>query len=225
MKRVLLVLTFILALVPDARALELTSRGVNVQGKIDAKMIRGVVKKLLELDSVSHEPIFLHIDSGGGSVEAGFILIDAIAALESPVYALVESKAYSMAAIITVFCDKRYILPHATLMFHEVSYGTLGEDPSIRSRIEFNTKYIDRLHHEIARRIGMSHDVYRARIRDGWWLLADEAKEAGVVDEVVTELSYRPVFVEKTEIKKTISTVLKKEVDAPAEMADTPPAQ
>ncbi len=204
----------------QARALELTNRSVDLVGKVDTKEIRPVVQKLLELNAISTDPIFLRIDSFGGSVEAGYVLVDAIAALESPVYAVVEAKAYSMAAIIAVFCDRRYILPHATMMFHEASYGTMGEDPSIRSKMEFNSRYLDRMHREIARRIGMDEARYRERIRDGWWLMAEEAVAAGIMDEIVKELTYSEFFVESTEVKKTVTTIQRKEIEP-----DFPPAE
>ena len=204
------------------QALELTSRNVDLQGPITLASVRKVVDKLIEFNSISHDPIFLRINSSGGSVSAGFILIDTLRALDSPVYALVESQAYSMAAIIAVFCEKRYMLPHATIMFHEVSYSALGEDPSIRSRVDFNIRYIDQIHREIATALRISHVDYRQKIRDGWWLLADEAKKAGVVDEVVTHITFRELFVERIEIKKTITQVQQKQVFPPKFKPDKP---
>lgn len=211
--RCALSLLALLLLAGPAGALELTNRSVDLIGKVDTKEVRDAVKQILELDDISHDPIFLRIDSFGGSVEAGFVLVDTILAVESPVYAVIESKAYSMAAIIAIFCDRRYMLPHATMMFHEASYGTLGEDPSIRSKVEFNIRYLDRMHREIAKRIGMEMDDYRQKIRDGWWLMADEALRAGIVDEVVETLTFSKLFVEKTEIKTTVTKIQKRQVE------------
>jgi ATP-dependent Clp protease protease subunit len=137
-------------------------------------------------------------------VDAGLILIDTMRAIESPVYCVVESKAYSMAAIILTFCERRYALDHATIMLHEASYGTAGEDPSIRSRLDFLTRYLDLLHVQIAKQLGMPVDVYRARIRDAWWLMADEAKKAGVIDEVVDRIDYVTPATEQSETKTTV---------------------
>lgn len=215
MVKLILWLAVLLLCFPQAQALELTSRRVDLEGAVNLASVRKVADKLIELNSISHDPIFLRINSPGGSVSAGFILIDVLRALDSPVHALVESQAYSMAAIIAVFCEKRYILPHGTMMFHEVSYSTLGEDPSVRSRVDFNSRYIDRVHREIATRLKLPHAQYRQKIRDGWWLLADDAKKAGIVDEIVTHISYRELFVEKIEIKKTISQVKRKQVSPP----------
>lgn len=208
-------LAALLFLCSTAHALELTSRQVHLTGSVSLAKIRDITEKLVKLNSVSHDPIFLMINSPGGSVAAGFVLIDVMNSIESPVYAVIESAAYSMGAIIAVFCKKRYMYKHATMMFHEASYGTLGEDPTIRSRIGFNSRYLDRLHKEIAARIGMTPKQYRTKIRDGWWLLADEAKKAGVIDEVVDKISYRHLFVEKITIKKTVTEYKERQVSPP----------
>ncbi|MFT5435086.1 MAG: ATP-dependent Clp protease protease subunit [Myxococcota bacterium] len=190
---------------PSAQAehIQLTNRIATLYGGVSQQSIEKVVKKVLEYDGQSHEPIWLLIDSYGGSVDAGFILIDLMRTIRSPIYAVVTSKAYSMGAIITVFAKKRYIYEHATMMLHEASYGALGEDPSIRSRIEFNMRYLDRIHKEIAERIGMTPKAYRSRIRDAWWVLADDAVKYKMVDAVVTKVTYTEYATEKVEIKRT----------------------
>jgi ATP-dependent Clp protease protease subunit len=190
---------------PDPGVILLTNRFVDLSGTIAQGMITKAQNDLFDLENQSNDPIWLRINSGGGSVEAGLILIDTIKALKSPVFCLVESKAYSMAAIMLVFCDKKYAFEHATIMLHEASYGTMGEDPSNRSRLDFLTRYLDRLHEEIATRIKRPHAEYRPMIRDGWWLLADEAVKAGIIDAIVTSITYRELTPEQTEDKRTFN--------------------
>lgn len=196
-------------------ALELTSRNVMLNGKIDLDAVQKVTDKLLELDDIGHDPIFLRINSPGGDVEAGFVLIDTLEAIESPVQCIIESKAHSMAAMLTTFCDRVYMFPHATIMFHEASYGTLGEDPQIRSKMEFNARYLDRISMEISANLGISLDDYRKKIRDGWWMMAQDAVKAKAADEIVESLTYRQLFIEEVEIKKTVKTLDKKQVSLP----------
>lgn len=182
-----------------------TNRVATLEGGIGQAMIQKAQARILELDEQSKEPIWLRINSGGGSVEAGLVLIDTIGGIQSPIYCVVESKAYSMAAIILTFCDRRYALPHATIMLHEASYGTAGEDPSNRSRLDFLARYLDRLHIQIASRLEMPVDSYRARIRDAWWLLADEAAKAGVIDAVIGKIEYVEFALEQAEHKTTVT--------------------
>ena len=198
------------AIPAHAETIDLTDRMVRLSGGINTKLINKATTKLLELEGESNEPIWLMIDSYGGSVDAGYILIDTIKGMRSPVYAVVVSKAYSMAAIITAYCAKRYIYPHATMMFHEASYGAIGEDPSIRSRVEFNVRYLDRIHRELAKILKLPTKKYRERIRDAWWVLAQEAVNANMVDAIVTSVSYRKLPTSTTEIKRTTTVKQKR---------------
>lgn len=183
-----------------------TNRTIQLNGSISRKMMQKAQSELLKFDEQSSEPVWVRINSGGGSVDAGLIFIDTMRAVQSPVYCVVESKAYSMAAIILTFCERRYALEHATIMLHEASYGTAGEDPSNRSRLEFLSRYLDQLHVEIAGRLGMRTKTYRARIRDAWWLMAADAKKAGVIDEVVSTIDYVTPPMERTEEKTTVKS-------------------
>lgn len=184
----------------------LSQRLIDIAGGINFDSMKKAQKEVLELASHGDEPIWIRINSPGGSVDAGLILIDTMKAVKAPIHCIVESSAYSMAAIILTYCDKRYGMPHATFMLHEASYGTAGEDPQNRSKIDFLTKYLDRLHEEIAKNLKMDGKKYRARIRDAWWMLADEAKSIGLIEEVITNVAYQEVVLEKTEEKKTVSS-------------------
>ena len=190
----------------DAKGtITLTNRVIDLNGSIGFSMIKKAQKQFVKLDSQSSEPIWLRINSPGGSVDSGLILIDTFRASESPIYCLVESKAYSMAAITLLFCDRKYMMEHATIMLHEASYGTMGEDPSNRARLEFLSNYLDKLHTELAKRIGMTHAQYRAKIRDAWWLMSDEAQKVGVVDAVVRRIKYATFDLERKEEKSTVT--------------------
>ncbi|MCA9514513.1 MAG: ATP-dependent Clp protease proteolytic subunit [Myxococcales bacterium] len=190
---------------PTGETVVLTDRVVELTDGIALGNVKKAQKQMLELDGQSHEPIWVLINSPGGSVDAGLILIDTMKAVQSPIHCVVESKAYSMAAIILTYCDRRYGFPHSTFMLHEASYGTVGEDPSNRSKLDFLTRYLDMVHEEIARNLGMELKTYRARIRDAWWLLADEAKKINLIDTIITSMTFEELPVEKTEAKKTVT--------------------
>jgi len=182
-----------------------TDRMIEINEGITLPVIKRAQKQLLDLDTQSHDPIWIRLNSPGGAVDAGLILIDTMMALRSPTHCIVESKAYSMAAIILTFCDRRYGYVHSTYMLHEASYGTVGEDPSNRSKLDFLTRYLDGMHETIARNLGMNVKDYRARIRDAWWLLAAEALEVGLIEEIITEMAYSEFPKEQTEVKRTVT--------------------
>ena len=78
----------------------LESRILFIGSEINPEMANAIVSALLYLDSVSHEPIRLYINSGGGAVCAGYAIIDTMRMIESPVETVCVGMAASMAAVI-----------------------------------------------------------------------------------------------------------------------------
>jgi ATP-dependent Clp protease protease subunit len=191
----------------EGKPVVLSQRVVEIAGGISFELMKKAQREVLEFASHGDEPIWFRINSPGGSVDAGLILVDTMKAVKAPIHCIVESAAYSMGAIILSYCDKRFGLPHATYMLHEASYGTAGEDPQNRSKLDFLTKYLDRMHEEIAKNLKMDVKKYRARIRDAWWMLSDEAKSIGLIEEIITNIAYEEIPLEKTEEKKTVTIV------------------
>jgi ATP-dependent Clp protease protease subunit len=196
--------------VPQGKPVVINDRIVEIAGGVSFEGMKKAQKQVLDFAAQGDDPIWFRINSPGGSVDAGLILVDTMEAIKAPIHCIVESAAYSMAAIILTYCEKRYALPHATIMLHEASYGMTGEDPSIRSRHDFLTRYLDRMHVEIAKNIGMELKAYRERIRDAWWLMADEAKAANIIDEVITHIEVVEIPLLKTEEKKTVTWTTEK---------------
>jgi ATP-dependent Clp protease protease subunit len=99
------------------------TRKILLFGDIDEMMARDVAEKAFLLDYISKEPISLIINSSGGDVYSGLLIIDLINALECPVSTIVIGKALSMAFIIAISgtVGFRYVTERATLMGHQIS--------------------------------------------------------------------------------------------------------
>ena len=164
-------------------------RTVVLNGAITQSKTDVVIQKLLELDK-EPDDVFLIIKSPGGSIPAGFQLIAAMTALESDVVCVVDSYAYSMAAVLTQWCHKSYIQLYADMMFHPASFGIEGNEFVVHSRAKHIRRYLNRLHLNVARRLKLSRKDYYNKIRNEWWLTSDMASKQGVVDGVVESLIY-----------------------------------
>ena len=103
----------------------LQSRIVFIGDTITPELSNTVVSALLYLDSQSHEPIKLYINSPGGIVSAGFAIIDTMRTIESPVETVCVGMAASMAAVILACGEKgkRSMLQNSEVMIHQ---GTLA---------------------------------------------------------------------------------------------------
>jgi ATP-dependent Clp protease protease subunit len=130
-------------------------------------------------------PIYLMIDSDGGSVSDGFILYDAIRASQAPVVTVLQSAA-SMASVLVAAGRRRLAYPHARVMLHLPTSGMRGDFHDM----ETATK-------EVRRITEMLVDAYvecgvkrtREQILDDidreYWLDANDAKEYGLIDDVI----------------------------------------
>ena len=118
----------------------LKNRIIFISGEIDDNLSNSVIAQLLYLDSISHDDIYLYINSPGGSVSAGLAIYDTMNYVKSDVSTICMGIAASMGAfLLSSGCKgKRYILPNADVMIHQV----LGRSEGQASDIKISTDHI-----------------------------------------------------------------------------------
>jgi ATP-dependent protease ClpP protease subunit len=227
MRRSLFILTVALGVLAAAPArpadgvdLLLTSRNVPLTGKLNMALAEKTVDKLIELDGISSDPIFLKINAHGDALEAAFVIVDTIRALKSPVIAVVQSRAYDAAAVIAVLCEKTWIYPNAVVMFAPIDKVSTELTPPKEPAKEFLEQFRAEVYGEVAAALGMKPEAFTEKVKDGWWLTAEQAIAAHVADGLVSSIAYQEIVVEQTEIKTTVTETEDREVP-PAEL---PPA-
>lgn len=165
-------------------------RLIVLKGGINTQSSDKVIKGLNDLDDDTKNRIWLVINSPGGSVPAGLRLAAAMEGTTAPIYCVVDTRAHSMAAILTQFCDKTYAQKYATIMFHQASFSVGGEESQVSSRYKHTMTYLYALHVEVAKKLNISFGRYRKLIRNEWWMTADQALKAKVIDGVIIGLKY-----------------------------------
>ncbi|KAA6307581.1 ATP-dependent Clp protease proteolytic subunit, partial [termite gut metagenome] len=143
---------------------------------------------LLYLDSVdSSKDISIYINSPGGAVHAGLGIYDTMQFIASDVATICTGMAASMAAVLLVAGaeGKRSALTHSRVMIHQPMGGIQGQ----ASDIEITAREIQKTKHELYTIIAEhSHTdfdrVWKDSDRD-YWMTAAEAKEYGMIDEVL----------------------------------------
>lgn len=145
--------------------------------------------QMLYLDSVdSAKDISIYINSPGGSVYAGLGIYDTMQFVNSDVQTICTGMAASMAAVLLVAGKegKRSALPHSRIMIHQPMGGAQGQ----ASDIEITAREIQKLKKELYTIISEhSHQPFEKVWADSdrdYWMTAEEAKEYGMVDEVLT---------------------------------------
>lgn len=144
--------------------------------------------QMLYLDSVdSGKDISIYINSPGGSVSAGLGIYDTMQFINSDVQTICTGMAASMAAVLLVAGTegKRSALPHSRVMIHQPMGGAQGQ----ASDIEITAREIQKLKKELYTIISEhSHKPFEKVWADSdrdYWMTALEAKEYGMIDEVL----------------------------------------
>jgi len=175
------------------RAYDIYSRLLNdriifLGGPIDDHVANLVIAQLLYLDNTdSKKDIHLYINSPGGSVTAGLAIIDTMNFIKSDVSTICVGIAASMGALI-LSCGqkgKRFTLANSEVMIHQVMGGTEGQ----ASDIAINAKHIlrtkDTLNKILAQNTNKKMDQVEKDSDRDYWMIANEAKEFGMIDEVL----------------------------------------
>ncbi|GLJ39794.1 hypothetical protein SUGI_0813360 [Cryptomeria japonica] len=171
----------------------LKERIVCINGAIDDDTASLVVAQLLFLESENPEkPISLYINSPGGVVTAGLAIYDTMQYIKSPVSTLCVGQAASMGSLLLTAGAKgeRRSLPNARVMIHQPSGGASGQASDIAIQAKEILKTRERLNGLYAKHTGQEIDRIEKCMERDMFMSPDEAKEFGLVDEVI---EHRPI--------------------------------
>jgi ATP-dependent Clp protease, protease subunit len=149
-----------------------------------------LVASMLYLDSDDPtKPIYLYINSPGGSVTAGMAIFDTMQFIKCDVITICVGLAASMGSFLLAAGTKgkRLALPHSRIMIHQPSGGARGQ----ATDIEIEAKEILRIRHQLngiyAKNTGNPIEKIEKDMDRDFFLSAQEAKEYGLIDNVIEE--------------------------------------
>ena len=147
-----------------------------------------VVAQLLYLEGQDPDKdISLYINSPGGSISAGMAIHDTIQYIKCDVSTICMGMAASMGAFLLASGTKgkRFALPNAEIMIHQPSAGTQGKVTDMEIDVEHFLKLKKRLNQILADNTGKDPEQVRQDSERDHWMLAEEAREYGLVDKVI----------------------------------------
>lgn len=153
-------------------------------------MASTVVAQLLFLESEDPgKDIHMYINSPGGSVTAGMAIYDTMNYVKCDVSTTCIGMAASMGAFLlsSGAKGKRYALPNAEIMIHQPLGGAQGQATEIQIAAEHILKTKKKLNEILAANSGKPVEVVEKDTDRDNWLSADEAKEYGLIDNVIKE--------------------------------------
>jgi ATP-dependent Clp protease protease subunit len=176
----------------------LENRIILLQGEIYDGNANELVMKLLYLQSENRrKDIHFYINSPGGSVTAGLAIYDTMQWLTCDVNTYCIGQAASMGAVLLAggTKGKRFALPNANIMIHQVLGGAEGQASDVEIRVKFMLKLKERLNTILSKHTGQPYEaVERACDRDNF-MSSEEARQFGLVDEVVSSRKEVPTLI------------------------------
>ncbi len=175
----------------------LENRIVFLVGEINHASASRVMMQMLYLENQRrNQEINFYINSPGGVVDDTLALYDTMRFLSSPIATYCIGRAYSGGSVLLTAGTKgrRFILPHAKVMIHQPYGGITGQAEDIRLQAEQIIKSKQTLIDILAKHTGQSAERVREDSERDRYFDAEEAKEYGLVDEVLTEPPEVPRF-------------------------------
>jgi ATP-dependent Clp protease protease subunit len=166
----------------------LENRIVFLIGEISYARAAEVIMKMLYLDNLKRATeISLYINSPGGSVDDTMAIYDTIRFVSAPVATYCIGRAQSGAAVVLAAGTKgkRHALPHAKVMLHQPWGGVTGQAADIKIQAEEVLKAKTMINEILAKHTGQPIDKIAAETERDRYMTADEAKQYGLIDEVL----------------------------------------
>nr|DAH77445.1 MAG TPA: Protease subunit of ATP-dependent Clp protease [Bacteriophage sp.] len=171
---------------------DMQQRKIWLHDEIDIETVSGAIHNIYQynredadLPVEGRKPILLYIASNGGSVDAGFALIDAIQTSKTPVYTINTGYWYSMGFLIGLAGKKRFAMPNATFLMHDGSNFIWTSGSKAQDQADFNRRVEARVKQYILDHSTLTSKEYDKKQRVEWYLFADEAKEKGFIDQII----------------------------------------
>lgn len=156
------------------------TNNIILRGTINEESVSRTIYEINKI--INKNEIYLILDTVGGEVFHGMELINE---LENHNINCIVQKAYSMGFALLQACNKRYILPHSTVMQHQMSMGLAGEIGKIQSSIILASQYEYYLTNLQSNRINIDPNIFKNKINNEWWSFGSNIINENIADEMI----------------------------------------
>ena len=166
----------------------LRDRIIMLQGEFDSAMANSIIAQLLFLESENpNADIQLYINSPGGSADACMAIMDTMNYIKSPVATIGMGTCASAGSVILAAGTpgKRSMLPNARMMIHQPLSGASGQITDMEIQLAQSKKLKEKLIKLYADWTGKPEKVIADCIERDFWMSAQEAKEFGLIDNIM----------------------------------------
>lgn len=166
----------------------LKDRIIFLTGEVHDEVANSIIAQLLFLESQDSErDIYFYINSPGGVISSGLAILDTMNYIKNDVSTVCIGQAASMGALLLA-CGadkKRFTTQHSRIMIHQPSGGFRGQATDIQIHAKEVQRYKDLLNELLAKKTGKSAEQLAKDTERDHFMSAEEAKEYGLIDDVI----------------------------------------
>ena len=162
----------------------LARRIIQVTGPLDDAAATHAAAQIMVLDAESTASVYLHLDTPDGTLDAAFVLIDAIDTARAPVHVHCRGRVGGPTVGVVAVAAQRSASPHARFRLGEPTVALSGTPEEMVAATRRYRDLLWRLQARIARASGRPAEEIADDMRRGRWLDADEARAYGLIDAV-----------------------------------------
>ena len=174
----------------NSKSLMLKNRVIFLDETVTGEAVNEVIRNIVLMGQERDAPITIVIDSPGGSIQAGFQLIDVMEACPCVIRTVALGNACSMGAVILAAGTPghRAVSARSKVMLHEplISGGVSGNKSQIKALADDLEERYETINEMLCKYTGQSMKTMRKATSYDHWYTATEAKEFGLVDTVAT---------------------------------------
>jgi ATP-dependent Clp protease protease subunit len=159
-------------------------RMVLVTGRLDDALANQAAAQIMTLDATGDEPIDVVVDSGEGTLEAAFVLIDVIDAAQATVRVQCRGQVSGPAVGVVAAADERSASPHTSFRLIAPAAAASGTPDQIAAQSEHHRQLLWRFQARVARATGRAVEDIADDMRRGRHLDAQEALDHGLIDAI-----------------------------------------
>ena len=172
----------------------LKERIIFLSEQVDSASASLVIAQLLFLDAEDPgKDIYLYINSPGGSITDGMAIYDTIQYIKSDVCTICVGMAASMGAVLLASGTKgkRYALPNSEILIHQplIGGGLSGQATEVKIHADHLVATREKLNKVLSERTGQSIETIQKDTERDNYMTAQQAKEYGLIDEIMESIS------------------------------------
>ena len=172
---------------------DLKERRLFINDEIDSGIIDSIVYHILRYNKEDkglaikdRKPIYLFLNSNGGSVVDGYGVIDVMMTSKTPIYTINQASCFSMGFLIFLAGQKRYAMPRSEFLMHDGSTFSWDSTAKAKDRMEFEAVQLEQVTKQyILSRTKIDEKLYDEKYRVEWYMLPEEAKRLGICTDII----------------------------------------